>query len=148
MDAADVREVFDTILPAEALTAAVQAADFQEREGKLDATRLTFRTSRRQYLLKYCPEFPDRFGSIQDAKNFCRSFFDWYNKIHRHSGIALIPPEKVHYDLAGQVIENRAAVLEKAFQKHPERFKGKLPKPNPLPEAVWINKPSNEMVRA
>src|SRR5207245_273309 len=29
--------------------------------------------------LKYRPDFPDRFGSIEDARAFCRSFFDWYN---------------------------------------------------------------------
>ena len=40
MEAADVREVFETLLPEEALTEAVRAAGFQERERKLDATRL------------------------------------------------------------------------------------------------------------
>ena len=29
--------------------------------------------------LKYRPEFPDRFGSIEDARAFCVGFFDWYN---------------------------------------------------------------------
>ena len=27
-------------------------------------------------ILKYCPEFPDRFGFIQDAITFCRRFFE------------------------------------------------------------------------
>ena len=34
--------------------------------------------------LKYCPKFPQRFGSIQDARSFCRDFFTWYNQEHRH----------------------------------------------------------------
>jgi putative transposase len=92
--------------------------------------------------LKYCPEFPERFGSIQDAKSFCHPFFDWYNNEHRHSGIALMTPEQVHYGMTPQVQENRARTLNQAFIRHPERFKGTIPKPLSISEAVWINKPS------
>ena len=92
--------------------------------------------------LKYCPEFPERFGSIQDARYFCQHFFTWYNKEHRHSGIALMTPEQVHYGMAHQVQQSRAKTLKDAFIRHPDRFKGKIPKPLSLPEAVWINKPS------
>jgi len=98
--------------------------------------------------LKYCPEFPDRFGSIQDARAFCRSFFNWYNKEHRHSGIALMTPEQVHYGKASEITGFRSKVLASAFEKHPKRFKGKMPKLIQLPEAVWINKPSTEKIRA
>jgi putative transposase len=94
--------------------------------------------------LKYCPEFPQRFGSIQDARNFCRTFFAWYNTVHKHSGIGFMTPEQVHYGLAQEVIAHRAEVLDSAFERHPKRFKGKRPKPFLLPEAVWINKPNNE----
>jgi len=51
--------------------------------------------------LKYCPDFPDRFGSMQDTLAFCRDFFPWYNTEHRHSGIGMLPPEMVHYGLGG-----------------------------------------------
>jgi transposase InsO family protein len=96
--------------------------------------------------LKYCPEFPDRFGCIQDARVFCQSFFNWYNKEHRHSGIALMTPEQVHYGKAREITQFRSKVLASAFQKHPKRFKGKMPKLIQLPEAVWINKPSTEKI--
>ena len=33
--------------------------------------------------LKYRPEFPDRFGSQEDAHGFSRGFFAWYNDEHR-----------------------------------------------------------------
>ena len=96
--------------------------------------------------LKYCPEFPERFGSIQDARSFCQYFFNWYNKEHRHSGIALMTPEQVHYGMVDCVYQNRAAVLSAAFERNPIRFKGKMPVPEKLPESVWINKPStNEL---
>lgn len=97
--------------------------------------------------LKYCPEFPDRFGSIQDARAFCQPFFNWYNKDHRHSGIALMTPEQVHYGLNKQVFDFRSKVLLKTFRRNPMRFKGKVPKPYDLPEAVWINRPSTDEIR-
>ena len=93
--------------------------------------------------LKYCPGFPERFGSIQDAREFCRKFFTWYNTVHKHSGIGLMTPEQVHYGQAQHILTHRAKVLESAFKEHEKRFKGKMPKPLPLPEAAWINKPDD-----
>jgi putative transposase len=37
--------------------------------------------------LKYQPAFPDRFGSIEEARAFCRVFFAWYNQEHHHVGL-------------------------------------------------------------
>ena len=91
--------------------------------------------------LKYCPEFPKRFGSLQDARQFCQGFFNWYNKEHHHSGIALLTPEQVHYGLSDKILDTRALVLRTAFKKNPKRFKGKIPSVKNLPEAVWINPP-------
>jgi putative transposase len=91
--------------------------------------------------LKYRPDFPARFGSFEDAKSFCTSFFTWYNGEHHHSGLALLTPEDVHYGRAEQVLAQRAEVLQAAYEAHPNRFKGRCPKPGSLPEAVWINPP-------
>ena len=33
--------------------------------------------------MKYRPEFPVRFGCIQDSRAFCQTFFPWYNDEHR-----------------------------------------------------------------
>lgn len=94
--------------------------------------------------LKYRPQFPKRFGSIQDARCFCREFFTWYNTVHRHSGIAYLTPEMVHYGHARDVIDARRTVLLQAYNAHPERFVRGAPRPLELPEAVWINKPERE----
>lgn len=91
--------------------------------------------------MKYRPEFPDRFGSIQASRQFCQDFFPWYNKEHYHSGIAHLTPEMVHYGKAVQCLENRQKVLAGAYQEHPERFPKGPPVPKSLPEAVWINPP-------
>ena len=91
--------------------------------------------------LKYCPDFPDRFASEQQARSFSENFFSWYNREHRHSGIALLTPEMVHYGRAEAVLAARRLVLDEAYRKHPERFVRQPPAPLPLPEAVWINPP-------
>ena len=45
--------------------------------------------------LKYRPEFPDRFGSIQEAGAFCQAFFPWYNTEHYHSASARSRPRSL-----------------------------------------------------
>ena len=90
--------------------------------------------------LKYCPAFPDRFNSLQEARAFCRNFFNWYNNQHRHSGIALLTPADVHFYRAQQILQQRAETLTAAYRAHPERF-NRPPAPQELPQAVWINPP-------
>jgi putative transposase len=91
--------------------------------------------------LKYRPDFPDRFMTIEEARAFCRTFFDWYNNEHRHSGIAMLTPESVHYGTYEQIIEGRHRMVEHAYRNHPERFVRGISKIEQLPEHVWINKP-------
>jgi putative transposase len=91
--------------------------------------------------LKYRPQFPHRFGCIEDARSFCRTFFSWYNKEHRHTGISLLTPQMVHYGEAKEVLKLRKKVLHAAYEAHPERFVHKEPLPQPLPKAAWINPP-------
>ena len=92
---------------------------------------------------KYRPEFPERFGSLPDALAFGRVFFPWYNTEHRHSGIGFLTPEMVHYGQSAAVLQARSATLARAFEQHPERFKGRQPQPPRLLPAVWINPPSD-----
>ncbi len=92
--------------------------------------------------LKYRPDFPATFGSIEDARAHCQRFFRWYNLEHRHAGIALLTPADVHHGRATAVIAARAHVLMNAYVANPERFVRKPPTPRPLPAASWINKPT------
>jgi len=93
--------------------------------------------------LKYRPEFPERFGSIEDARAFCRAFFDWYNRQHRHSGIAMMTPHDVHHGRADEIVANRDAVLALAHRRHPERFVQGSPAHTRRPGPAWINPPAN-----
>jgi putative transposase len=94
--------------------------------------------------LKYRPGFPARFGSLEDARTFCRSFFTWYNTEHRHSGIALYTPADVHHGRVPDLERARADVLAGAYATHPERFVRRPPRPPELPTAVWINPPATK----
>ena len=92
--------------------------------------------------LKYQPRFPQRFGCIEDARSFCRPFFDWYNQDHHHAGIGLMTPDQVHYGQTDAVHAARQATLAIAFRANPERFVNKPPAPPDKPTAAWINPPT------
>jgi len=82
-------------------------------------------------MLKYRPDFPDRFGSLQDSRSFCQTFFAWYNEEHRHSGIALLTPAMLHYGQAPAILDQRQGVLMAAYHAHPERFVRRNPSVSP-----------------
>ena len=91
--------------------------------------------------LKYRPDYPTRFGCQQDARAWAHTFFDWYNRKHHHTGLALLTPVDVHFKRAQIVLQKRQAVLQAAYEKTPERFVKGPPVPAQLPNAVWINQP-------
>ena len=97
--------------------------------------------------MKYRPDFPDRFGSIQDGRAFSQNFFAWYNHEHRHSGIALLTPAMLHYGQAADIVQKRQLVLDAAYLAHPERFVRWPPKPLSIPKEVWINKPNQSEIK-
>jgi putative transposase len=98
--------------------------------------------------LKYRPGFPDRFGEIEDARGFSADFFSWYNHEHHHSGLAMLTPADVHFDLIQQRVVERQAVLDQAFEAHPERFPHGRPTAGQPAREVWINKPKATDVTA
>jgi transposase InsO family protein len=93
--------------------------------------------------LKYRPDFPDRFGSLEHGRSFCGDFFRWYNHEHHHVGLGLFTPHDVHFGLAAAKREHRALVLAGTFAKNPERFPNGWPSPRSLPTAAWINPPAS-----
>jgi putative transposase len=91
--------------------------------------------------LKYQPEFPKRFQTIDQARAFCRRFFTWYNKDHHHAGIGLMTPDQIHFGQANAIHAARQTALDAAFLRSPECFVRQHPKPPQIPTAVWINPP-------
>lgn len=96
--------------------------------------------------LKYHPVFPERFGSLHEARVFMDEFRDRYNHEHHHQGLGLHTPADVHYGLATTKAADRADVLHAARTAHPERFStpDAVPKVLALPESAWINKPTDQ----
>jgi putative transposase len=92
--------------------------------------------------LKYQPEFPARFDSIEHARRFCQAFFAWYNHEHRHSGIGYMTPAAMHSGHAHWLYAARQTVLDEAFRQNPARFTQRHPAPPALPTAVGINWPT------
>jgi putative transposase len=93
--------------------------------------------------LKYRPDYPQRFGSLADARSWARRFFVWYNDRHHHTGLGLLTPTDVHHGRAETVRQKRQIALHRAYQAHPERFVKGAPVPAKLPAAVWINPPKD-----
>jgi putative transposase len=91
--------------------------------------------------MKYRPDFPARFGCIEDARAHCQAFFAWYNFEHRHSGIGYMTPHAMHFGQAAAIHDVRQTALDAAFLATTERFKGRRPHPPRLPTAAWINPP-------
>jgi putative transposase len=91
--------------------------------------------------MKQCPQVPERFGCVEEARATFQQLFVWYNQEHRHSGIAMLTPAMVHHGRGQQVLAARAQVLKNVYQAHPQRFVNHPPVPEVLPEAVWINPP-------
>ena len=92
--------------------------------------------------LKYRPDFPARFATIEAARAHCETFFPWYNDEHRHSGLGLHTATDVHHGHAAAVRDERAVILTAAYAAHPERFVRKPPEPPKLPGTAWINSPT------
>jgi putative transposase len=84
--------------------------------------------------LKYRPDFPARFGSLEHARAHHVDFFRWYNTEHRHVGLGLHTPHDARR-------AERASVLTAAYLARPDRFVRHPPQPAALPTAVWINPP-------
>lgn len=91
--------------------------------------------------MKYRPTFPERFGSLPDARVWAKEFFTWYNQAHHHSSVALLTPAVVHTGRASACLAERQRVLDEAYAVHPERFVRGRPVVSPVPPQVWINRP-------
>ena len=93
--------------------------------------------------MKYRPNYPGTFESLETAREHLADYVPWYNTTHRHSGIALFSPEQVHDGTWRRAHNIRDHALQCYHQKHPERFheRPKTPTPDGL---VGINHLLNE----
>ena len=90
--------------------------------------------------LKYCPQFPGEFGSLEEVKSFFREFADFYNRVHYHSGVAYLTPEIVHTGRSEEVLAKRQAIKDASFAANPARYCYIRPKVERLHKEVCINR--------
>ena len=93
--------------------------------------------------MKYRPDFPDRFGSIEDARSHCQAFFAWYNGQHRHSGIGHMTPHSVHYGTAQAIREVRQSDAQRSFRRHAQPIQGRPSKPANLAHCCLDQPPTS-----
>lgn len=94
--------------------------------------------------VKYRPNYPDRFETIDEARTWTRRFVHWYNHQHYHSAIAYLHPADVHAQRTTEIVAARQHVLDTAYQANPERFRHQPPQANQPPNEAWINKPTTQ----
>ena len=88
--------------------------------------------------IKYDLACPDRFDSIDHAREWTREFLHRYSTEHRHSGLSHYTPAAVHTGTATQVRNKRQAALDQYWTEHPERFR-RRPRAPALPQPTGIN---------
>lgn len=74
--------------------------------------------------LKYRPEYPRFFPTIEAAIAWVDFFVDWYNNTHQHSAIGFVTPAQRHRGDDLQVLQGRKKVYEAARRRRPERWAG------------------------
>lgn len=90
--------------------------------------------------MKYRPNYPGTFTTIDDARAYVDAYVPWYNGHHKHSGIALFSPNEVHDGTWRQTWSKRDQVQQRYYAQHPQRFRQPPLTPAPA-NIVGINLP-------
>jgi transposase InsO family protein len=89
--------------------------------------------------LKYQPDYPGRFASVEHARGWLQEFFGWHNEEHHHVGLALFTPADVFHGRVPDVAAKRQRALDAAYARTPERFPNGAPRVTLPPATVSIN---------
>ena len=93
--------------------------------------------------LKYRPDFPQRFGCIEDARRFRKAFSGGTTKSIGIPASTFLLQKPFIMGLRNKSWEARGHVLSAAHEAHPERFVNGVPSVKQMPGAVWINPPQD-----
>ena len=93
--------------------------------------------------MKYRPGYPKVFTDLDTARDYIAEYVAWYNRDHKHSGIALFSPEQVHDGTWEHAWSRRDQALQRYFDAHPERFRARPQTPSPA-GTVGINLPKDQ----
>lgn len=89
--------------------------------------------------IKYMPAYPGKFNTLEEARQWMADFVNWYNTMHRHSGIGYITPEQRASGKEAEILKLRNDVIQNAYKNNPHRWSSapKIWKINPT---VTLNK--------
>lgn len=90
--------------------------------------------------MKYRPNYPGTFQTLQEARTFMASYVFWYNQHHKHSALALFTPNNIHHHTWQTLWQKRHHTLQDYYQRHPERYRQPPTTPTP-PNTTTINPP-------
>jgi putative transposase len=97
---------------------------------------------------KYRPEFPVRgFAELDAAREWAARFVDWYDNVHRHSGIGYVTPAQRHTGEDHALLAARHELYQRARQSNPRRWSGATRDWTPI-EAVTLNPERNTAIQA
>mgnify|MGYP000873110770 CR=1 FL=1 len=71
--------------------------------------------------VKNCPDYPERFNTLEEAKTYFDTFFNWYNHEHYHTALKMITPADFHQGKASAILEERKKLKQKTF-RHRRRY--------------------------
>jgi len=68
-------------------------------------------------MLKYSPEYSTQgIEKIHEAREWSKSFVDWYKKEHSHCALGYIAPQQRHYGKDGDIMNQREIEYENVLQ--------------------------------
>ena len=92
--------------------------------------------------MKYRPNYPGTFDTLEQARTFVDTYVPWYNQHHKHSGIALFSPDEIHDGSWHSLWQHRDTTQQAYYTAHPERFHSRPNTPAPA-DTVGINQLKN-----
>jgi len=88
--------------------------------------------------LKYRPEYPSCFESLDEANRWLELFVNGYNYHHLHSALRFITPNDRHEGRQEEILEQRRRVYQKARLNNPQRWAQEIRNWAPI-QVVYLN---------
>lgn len=88
--------------------------------------------------LKYQKNYPEKFRDMNHALEWMKSYENWYNNEHLHSGIGYVTPHDRRYGKDIEKLQKRSDTYALARSKNPKRWSGETRKWN-SPKIVYLN---------
>lgn len=81
---------------------------------------------------------PERFESLEHARDFITKFVEWYNNEHLHGSLDFLTPHQVHFGEGEKIQKARNSILAYHRTRNPERY-GKRQRVFRVPSVVELH---------